>query len=981
MDTNATDTAGAAGAASATGAASTAGAEAAADRLRVALLGPVGAHRGEAPLDLGPVRRQAVLAALILRAETLVTRQQLLDDVWGLEPPGTGHRVLPSYVYPLRKALDAPGTGPAASVIRGERGGYRFVPGQARTDLAELAAEAGAARGAKAAGDLTAALDGCTRALALFRGEPLAGLPGPLADAERQRLAGQRRALHQERAECLVLLGRYAEALDELAAAPTARPHDEPLAALRMRALYGSGRQAEALAAYRETRDRLRDELGVEPGDELRRTHQAVLRRDDPLLLGHPATPRTTGPSTPARTPPPPRPRRNELPGDTAWLVGREDELALLTAPVPGGSVSVAAVDGTAGVGKTALLVRAAWTLHDQYPDGCLFVDLHTHGAPHESLRPQRALHRLLRAVNAADDELPDDQQELVAAWRAATSSLRLLLVVDDARSAEQVRPLLPAGPGSRVLVAGRQRLPGLDADRRLTVEPLDTGEAVTLLTRLLGEPRAEREPEAAQELARRCGGLPLALRIAGARLQNRPAWTLAHLVGRMSDDERRLGELRAEDRSVEAAFRMSYDLLAPELRRGFRALGQSPTADFDGLTPAVMLGRPLRDAEDVLERLVDASLLQQPRPGRYRLHDLVRDHTRRLAAAEPAEAAADRAAVLHLYTAAGRMASDWGPEGFPTGPDVSGSPFPDWREADAWLEAAGGQLLDVVAFAAAGGQRDHACWIAESLVDPLVRQGRYHECRSALELALSGADLADDRRMPSSLRNCLAIADIYQGRFQQAHAWCTDALRIACRRGDLREQARATAGMGAAERALGRFPAAARHLSEAMDMAARLDDDWLAGMSSCNLGALHDQQGRHEEALTYYATSLTFAEKIGRPRMISKTLCFTAEAHLALGRHTEVKDLARRAAELAREVGDLQLRATSLSLLGAAEHGRGNLPLAVTLQREALATLTEHTSRPLETQVRRRLAHTYAAAGHPAEAEEQLRAARSLEA
>ncbi|MGW6023378.1 AfsR/SARP family transcriptional regulator [Streptomyces sp. NPDC055099] len=983
-----------------TPAAGPSGAEATATdrRLRLALLGPVGAHRGDVPLDLGPVRRQAVLAALILRAETLVTHQQLLDDVWGLEPPGTGRRVLPSYVYPLRKALDAPGTGPTASVIRGERGGYRFVPGEARTDIGELTRQSAAVREARAEGDLTTALDGCTRALHLFRGEPLTGLPGPLADAERERLARRRRTLHQERVECLVLLGRYAEALDELLAAPVAQPYDEPLAALRMRALYGSGRQAEALAAYQETRNRLREELGVEPGEELRRVHQGVLRRDDSLLLGQDPSSRATAspqsprraavlpdPPEPERSPSPspptptPRPRRNELPGDTACLVGREPELALLTAPVHGASVSVAVVDGTAGVGKTALLVRAAWALQDQYPDGCLFVDLHTHGAPHESLRPQRALHQLLRAVNGADDELPDELEELVIAWRAATSSLRLLVVVDDAGSAEQVRPLLPAGPGSRVLVAGRQRLPGLDADRRVTVEPLDTGDAVTLLTRLLGERRAGQEPKAARELAHRCGGLPLALRIAGARLQNRPTWTLAHLVGRMSDDQRRLGELRAEDRSVETAFRMSYDLLAPELRRGFRALSQAPTAEFDGLTPAVMLGRSLQDTEDLLERLVDASLLQQPRPSRYRLHDLVRDHTRRLAAALPEESAADRTAVLDLYTAAGRIASDWGPEGYPTGPDVSHAPFSDWREADAWLDGAGGQLLDVVAFAAATGQLDHACWIAESLVDPLVRQGRFHECRSALELALPGADLADDRRMPSSLRNCLAIADIYQGRFQQAHAWCTDALRLARHQGDLREQARATAVMGAAERAMGRFPEAAAHLSEVMGQAARLDDDWLAGMSSCNLGALHDQQGRHEEALTYYAASLTFAEKIGRPRMISKTLCFTAEAHLALGRHSEVKDLARRAADLAQEVGDLQLRATSLSLLGAAEHGEGDLPLAITLQREALATLTEHTSRPLEMEVRRRLGHTYAAAGHPAEAEQQFHLARSL--
>lgn len=948
--------------------------------LRIDLLGPVSAHRGESPLDLGPVRRQAVLAALVLRPDTLITHQQLLDDVWGAEPPGTGHRVLPSYVYPLRKALDAADAGPAASVIRGGRGGYRFVAGGARTDVGELGEQAGSARRAKAADDPAALLDLCVRALRLFRGEPLPGLPGPFADAERQRLAQHRRTLHQERLECLVLLGRYTDALDDLMASAAAQPYDEPLAALRMRALYGAGRQTEALASYQETRGRLLDGLGVEPGEELRRVHQGILRRDDGLLLGRAAPQRAAVAAGSA--PPRPRPPRNELPGDTACLVGREAELALLTAPVPIGAVSVAAVDGTAGVGKTALVVRAAWTLRAQYPDGCLFVDLHAHGAGHESTGPRRALHRLLRAIGSADGDLPDDPDdldELVTAWRAATSSLRLLLIVDDASSAEHVRPLLPAGPGSRVLVAGRQRLPGLDADLRLTVEPLGTSDGVALLRHILGEARADREPEAARELARRCGGLPLALRITGSRLQNRRSWTLAHLVDRLSDDERRLGELRAEDRSVEAAFRLSYDQLPSELRRGFRALGLSPTAVFDGLTPAVMLGRSREDAEDLLERLVDASLLQQPLPGRYRLHDLVRDHTRRLAATAPEEAAADRAAVLHLYTAAGRIASDWGPEGFPTGPDVTGSPFPDWLDAAAWLDAAGAELVDVVACAAAAGEADHACWIAESLVDHLVRQGRYHECRAALELALPRADTAADHRMPSSLRNCMGIADIYQGRFRQAHAWFTDALRLARRQGDVREQARAIAGMGAAERSLDRTDEAVAHLSEVVELAARLDDDWLAGMSTCNLGAIHHQQGRHEQALAYFATSLAFAEKIGRPRMISKTLCHAAEPHLALGHHAEAAGLLRRAAELALEVGDLPLRAVSLSRLGTAHHGQGDPHSAVALHHEALSTLNEHTSTALEMEIRSRLATTYAATGHHTEARHQFHTALAL--
>ncbi|WP_405860286.1 tetratricopeptide repeat protein [Streptomyces sp. NBC_00090] len=1008
-------------------------------RLRIELLGPVRARHGDAPLALGPVRRQAVLTALILRAPAFVTYRQLLDDVWGTEPPGTGHRVLPSYVYALRKALDPAGAGPDLSVIHGGRGGYRFVADGARTDLDDLAEHAAGAQRAKALGDLDTALDHGGRALELLRGEPLPGLPGPLADTERQRLAGQRRALHQDLAECLVLLGRYADALDALMAAPLAQPHDEPLAALRMRALYGGGRQAEALAVYRETRRGLLDELGVEPGEELHRVHRAVLRQDDRVLLGggpggaarvhadgstaarqvaplrgaatlrdlpaghrpggpgagpdHPSDPPSDlresarpmpdpHPRPQLRRRPESRPRRNELPGDTACLVGRERELALLTAPVAPGAVSVMTVDGTAGVGKTALVVRAAWALDGAHPDGCLFVDLHAYGAAHERVGPQRALRRMLRAVRGPGDEptdATDDLADLVTSWRAATSTLRLLLVVDNARSAEQVRPLLPAGPGSRVLVAGRQRLTGLDADLRLTVEPLGTGDAVGLFRELLGESRADREPEAARELALRCGGLPLALRIASARLQNRPSWTLAFLAGRMSDDVRSLGELRAEDRSVEAAFRMSYDQLTPEQRRGFRASGTAPTTRFDGLTLAAALGRSREDAEGLLEDLVDASLLQQPHPGRYRMHDLVRAHARRLAAEAAGEAAADRAAVLRLYTAAGRIAGDWGPEGFPDGHDVTDSPFPGRREASAWLSAAGGELVGVVAHAVAAGESDHACRIAEALVDPLTRQGHHHECRAALERALPCADTATDRRMPSSLRNALGIVDIHQGRFRQALSWFTEALRYAGGRGDLRDRARATAGLGAAKWPLGRTEEAVAHLSEAVELAARLDDDWLTVTAHCNLGGIHSQQGRQEEALGHYATALALAERNGRPRTLAGTLCFAADAHLALGRHAEARHLLRRAGELAREAEDLPLRAACLSRLAAVEHLRGDLRSAVDTHHEALSVLTRHPSTWLEMGVRIRLGSTYAAAGRHTEARHQFRTALAL--
>ncbi|MEV0374220.1 BTAD domain-containing putative transcriptional regulator [Streptomyces sp. NPDC050636] len=933
------------------------------------------------PLDLGPVRRQAVLAALVLRPGTLVSHEQLLADVWGAQPPRTGRRVLPSYIYPLRKALDVEGAGPAGSVIRSGRGGYRFVSDGVRIDVAELAEQVGEAQRAKASGDPATAMDWSSKALALFQGEPLAGLPGPFVQGERRRLSQRQRTLQQERLTCLVLLGRSAEALDDLAdlsASSEADPYDESLTALRMRALYGSGRQVAALSAYQDMRVRLRDELGVDPGEELRRVHQAVLRRDDEQLLGR-AVARPAAPAS--------RPRRvvNELPGGTGHLIGRERELALLTAPSPPESVSITAVDGTAGVGKTALVVHAAGVLRVHYPDGCLFVDLRAHSTEQQRLSPQRVLRRLLRSVGAADSEVPDDLDELTAAWRAATSSLRLLLVLDDVLSAQQIRPLLPAGPGSTVMVSGRRRLAGLDTDRRVTLEPLATGGGLSLLRHIVGEERADREPEATRELVRLCDGLPLALRIAGARLQTRPAWTLAYLVDRMAGDERRLGELSAGDRSVEAAFRLSYDQLAPEQQLGFRTLGLSPTVEFDPLTSAAMLGWSSHDAEQILEGLVDASLVQQPRPGRYRLHDLVRVHARRLAEAAPAEAGADRTAALRLYLDAGRITSDLGPGGFPTGPQPTEAPFADWKDADGWLDAAGGELVDVVGHAAALGEADYACWIAEALSDYFARQGRYHECRAALDIALAHADEATDRRMAPALRNCMGITDVYQGRTLPARAWFTEALELSRRGADQGEEARALSGLGAVELSSGRPDLAIAPLNAAVELAQRLDDKWLVSMALCVLGGVHHAQGHHEEALTCLAAALAHAEKNGRPRMISRALTCAADVHLDLGHYGEAKTLYRHAADLAQQVGDVLLQALVLTRLGTAEQGEGNLRVATDLHHQALSRhqmlspLTEPNRDRLEMHIRCRLGRTYSAAGRVAEARDQFRTALAL--
>ncbi|MGW2650346.1 AfsR/SARP family transcriptional regulator [Streptomyces sp. NPDC001393] len=915
------------------------------------------------------MREQALLIALLLRPGRTVSRQQLLDGVWGGEPPGTGSRVIPVYVHRLRRRLDARGNGSANSVIDTVRGGYRFAPRSACTDVARCEEIAAEGRAARDSGDLDAAVDAWSRALALFRGEPLAGIVGPFAEGERLRLTEQRLLLLQDKADCQLRAGHHARAVGELFSLTTAHPYNEALAALLMRALHAGNRQADALDVYAAVRRRLVDGQGVEPGVELRRVHEAVLRGDDSLLLGDtaPRQGRTTE-HMPHRPTGPRRPdqarqkrrMRHELPVETGNFTGRDRELRLLVAPADARAVTVRAVDGMAGVGKTALVVRAARALRDRYPDGCLFVDLHGHREDREAMGRQRVLRRLLRAVGAGDGEDSEDLDELAASWRAATASLRLLLVLDDASRAEQVRPLLPAGSGSMVMVTSRRRLTGLDADRRVSLSPLGVDEAADLLTRIVGGEEgvaaSDHERAAARELATLCGRLPLALRIVGARIQDRPSWAVDALAVRLADDERRLDELAVEDRSVEAAFRISYEQLPAAERRAFRALGLSPTVRLDRLTLAALLDWTPSDAERALESLAEASLVQRVTADRYRLHDLMAVYARRVATASPDEVPAAQGGVFRLYVAAARRASDWGTSSFPTGPQDIG-PFADWEEATAWLDEAGGELVDVIGQAAAVGRLDEACWIAEGLVDYLTRQGRFHECRTALEMLLPMAGQATDRRMDSALRTALGILNGLQGRYRQARTWFTQALDISRRTGDRHEQARAAAGLGTFANLEGRIAESMGHFAEVLRLAGELThDDWLTGSVMTRVGDVHHQLGEYDKAYNRYLEAIALAEKGGSPRLLGKTLLRLGRLQLDLGRPAEAVGTLGKAEDLARRLGDIPLYSAVLGRLSAAEADLGHPEAAAELRRRSHAVLDEQTGTASEIAIRHRL-------------------------
>ncbi|MER6347699.1 AfsR/SARP family transcriptional regulator [Streptomyces sp. NPDC001595] len=918
-------------------------------------------------LDLGPVRGQALLTALLLRPGTTVSRQQLLDGVWGSEPPSTGPKVIPVYVHQLRRRLDSEGGSPSGSVILTDRGGYRFDPRSVSTDVARLSEIVAEAQAARDSGDLAAAASAWSTALELFHGEPLAAIPGPFAEGERLRLSEHRLACVQEKVECQLRLGRHAEVVGELFALSETHPHNESLAALLMRALYAANRQADALSVFAQVRGRLVKEQGAEPGSELRRVHEAVLRADEALLIGaSPRAGRSSNPQSAAARPGESRRRvRNELPVDVGGFTGRDHELDVLMAPADEQAVTVRAVDGMAGVGKTALVVRAARALRDRYPDGCLFVDLRGHREGREAAVPEHVLRRLLRAVGEmgeGDDGSPENLDGLAASWRSATAVLRLILVVDDASAAEQVRLLLPAGPGSLVLVTSRQRLSGLDADRRVSLAPLDIDEAVALLTRVVGGPGSEPERAALRELARLCDRLPLALRIVGARMQSRPAWALERMAARLADDEHRLGELAVEGRSVEVAFRVSYDQLPETERRAFRVLGLSPTVEFDRLTLAAMLDLSQSDAERALEGLVEASLVQQAVTGRYRLHDLVAVYARRVAAAYPADVAVARTGVFRLYVVAARRASDWGPSAFPTGPRADTAPFADGEEASAWLDAVGAELVEVVGLAAALGHVDDAGRLAHGLCDYLTRQGRYHECRAALEIVLPLAEQATDQRMVSGLRTCMGIAYGLQGHYEQARRWLSDALEISRRTGEVSEQAWALGSLGIFTNAAGEPAEAAALLAESADLAQGAADDWLTMMYAANVGAIHHQVGEHDKAQECYEASVSLAERIGRPRILSKTLFRLGTLQLDRGRHAEAADTLSRAAGLAERVGDIPLYAAALGRRATVEEFLGNSAVAAECHARARAAVGERPGTGLKAEIRNRLGWPQAA-------------------
>ncbi|WP_326643423.1 NB-ARC domain-containing protein [Nonomuraea fuscirosea] len=638
--------------------------------VRFSVLGPLTAVQDGTPVPVTVGKLRVLLATLLLRPNEVVPADLLAERLWGRRAPANPRKVLRTYVVRLRQTLDL------RDVIVTMPDGYLA---RLRTDQLDLLRFRALLHEAGQAADPLTERRLLHEALALWRGPVCAGVASEtLQQIDVPPLAELHVHTLERRIELDAGLGEHASLVAELQALTAEHPFRERLWAQLMTALYRTGRQAEALETYRTVFRLLQDELGITPNAELRRLHQAMLAQspvDTPDDLSDP---------------PPPIPPR-QLPAGVPAFVGRADELTALTAGTGAATVTgdaaatgvaaitgaaavtgdaaitgaaavtgdaamtVSAIDGMPGVGKTALAVRAAHLLAPHHPGGQLFLNLRAHSQDDPPLDPADALDRLLRALGLPGEHVPERLDDRAGLYRSLLAERRVLVVLDDAASEAQVRPLLPGGGGCHVLITSRRRLSGLDVTHALSLDPLPAADAITLFARTAGAGRVAGSPRhLLAAVVEHCGRLPLAIRVTAARLRSHPTWRLTHLLDRLGDPRQ---PLRAGQRSVTAALDLSYRNLDEPQRQAYRLLGLNPAADHAvGAAAALMDTHPVR-TERLLEQLLDAHLIEEPAPGHYRFHHLVRAHATQAAAT--VNASERRAALARLLAHHARLASE----------------------------------------------------------------------------------------------------------------------------------------------------------------------------------------------------------------------------------------------------------------------------------------------------------------------------------
>ncbi|MFI9718218.1 BTAD domain-containing putative transcriptional regulator [Streptomyces sp. NPDC052396] len=940
--------------------------------LRFALLGPVRAWHGDTEVDLGRPQQREVLSVLLAAAGRTVSVPLIIDAVWdeGDRPARPEHAVR-THIWRLRRAL-ARHTGEPPLDTVGD--GYALrVPHQAVDAWSFVRALSRAERLRAAGGTPGRAREVITEALACWSAEPLAGLYGPHARALRTRLSGVRQSLLEARLELDGELGDRPHLAAEAGALVVEYPASQRLRAVQMLALYRAGRQAEALGVYEDTRRFLGP--ATAPGEPLRQLHARILRSDPAL---RPAAPS----AVPAGTLPP---ALGDFTGRTAEVA----HLARLLTDPDAPAVVVSAVNGMAGVGKTTLAVHTAHGLADRFPDGQLYADLR--GADPEPLDPQSVLARFLRELGTAEGDVPEDREERVTLYRSLLADRRQLLILDNAASHEQVRPLIPGTAGCAVLVTSRARLSGLAGAHQMRLDVLAADQALALLRRVVGDRRVDAEPEAAATLTAACGLLPLALRIAASRLAAEPARTLAEMARRLADQRRRLDELRSGDVAVEAAFELSYSRLDPQQADAFRLLSLLEADDIALPCAAALLGDDPADpdhTEELLESLVDLNLLESRSLGRYHFHDLVRDFARARSAQEDQAAATGAAFVrlLDFLLATARTAdavahsADPAERGLIEAPVASpGLDFADAREATGWMRRETQVQRAVLVRACA----DPALPLAQAvdLVDRLntVLPGRTHVTAMA-ELAGKLARVAarrGDRPAEALARYVRGNALWHANSYPMAEFELTRSLELSTGPAGARLRASAHLTLCANARVNGRFTEAVEHGESSVELFRSLHAPVAEGTALGELAFNYARLGRLAEAR---AAAERGARLVGGQESVSKAigLYYLARVLRQCGAMDEALTAAEEALPLFRSLKVTAFEAATGNLLAELHLAEGRFALAAETA-ETFLPLARRTSGMLEGGLLRTLGHSLAHLDQPARARACLEAALAL--
>ncbi|MEW1755906.1 BTAD domain-containing putative transcriptional regulator [Streptomyces cyaneofuscatus] len=867
----------------------------AADSLRFTVLGPVRAWRGAQALPSGSPQQRALLAALLLREGRTATANELIDAFWGEDPPSQAKATIRTYASRLRKIL-------GQETLVSESGGYALRIGRGALDLTlaqDLAAEAEKAR---ASGDRCQARTLINKVLGLWDGEALASVPGPYAENQRTRLEEWRLQLTEARLDLDLEVGSHAEAVSELTALTAAHPLRERLRELLMVALYRSGRQAEALAVYADTRRLLAEELGVDPRPELAQLQQRILRADEELA-------RPADEPAPAAAPVKPA----QLPATVPDFTGRDSfvrDLGAQLATAEGSVMAVSALAGIGGVGKTTLAVHVAHQARPHFPDGQLYVDLQGAGA--RAAEPETVLGSFLRALGTADSAIPDTLDERAALYRSTLDGRRVLVLLDNAHDAAQIRPLLPGTPGCAALVTSRVRMVDLAGAHLVDLDVMAPDEALQLFTRIVGAERVGAEREAALDVVAACGFLPLAIRIAASRLAARRTWTVSVLAGKLADERRRLDELQAGDLAVKATFELGYGQLEPAQARAFRLLGLADGPDISLAAAAALLNLEPHTAEDLLEALVDTSLLESAAPGRYRYHDLVRLYARACAERDEQppverELALSRLLDFYLATAAGVYALERPGERVLdhfTRTEYPGLVFPLRETALDWLFTESSGLLACARQSAAIGMPKRASDLLMAVVD----------------LGESGAN---------------------SHQFATAAKAVSDAARAA---GEAQAEARARTMLSHVHSVSGRFAEADAEASRALALGQRAEDPVSLGQAPNQRGIIALYENRHEDAEAHLTQAMAAFRADGNKPGEAAALCNLSRVHLATGRTSSAVHLAQQGVAIYEgDATDLALRlANGKYALGLALIGSEQMPRARDALLEALQIFRE---------------------------------------